>query len=140
VTLQERFIMIEQTPKITRICHASGMGQARSDLGYSLALKETRSPSPRTSSNSIEDTLLPDGQGFCQRGEIVKILVNDETTEKTVMQKVEKAGRSCAPGQGHAHRQCGCLDTGLRPDIPAAQMKRTARRGIKWHFNAWGGK
>ena len=87
---------------------------------------------------SIEDT-------YCQMikalsdGEIVKILVDNEATEKRVAEKVEKAGAMMRRIKIH---RIPSADVWIRDYGPTFLLHKMSgqRAAVKWHFNAWGGK
>jgi agmatine deiminase len=73
------------------------------------------------------------------RGETVKILVNDETTERRVAAKLEKSGS--VMGRVHILR-IPSSDVWIRDYGPTFLLHAVSgkRAAVKWHFNAWGGK
>jgi agmatine deiminase len=93
---------------------------------------------PKEIIESIENT-------YCQmikaltEGEIVKILVNDEATERRVAEMVEKAG---AVMRRVKIMRIVSSDVWIRDYGPTFVLNKASgqRAAVKWHFNAWGGK
>jgi len=93
---------------------------------------------PKDIIEAVEDT-------YCQivkaltEGEIVKILVDDEATERLVAEKVKRAGAVM-------HRvkvmRIVSSDVWIRDYGPTFVINKVTgqRAAVKWHFNAWGGK
>jgi agmatine deiminase len=82
---------------------------------------------------------------YCQmvcaltQGEIVRILVNDEATERRVATKLEKSG---AVMERVKTLRIHSSDVWIRDYGPTFLLHTVSgeRAAVKWHFNAWGGK
>jgi agmatine deiminase len=82
---------------------------------------------------------------YCQmvraltRGEIVKILVNDEASKKRIAEKLEKSGAAMSRVD---ILTIPSSDVWIRDYGPTflLHMASGKRAAIKWRFNAWGGK
>ena len=93
---------------------------------------------PKDIITSIEDTYCLMIKALTE-GEIVKILVNDEASEKRVTEKVEKAG---AVMRRVKVIRIVSSDVWIRDYGPTFLLNKMSgqRAAVKWHFNAWGGK
>jgi len=73
------------------------------------------------------------------QGEIVKILVNDEASERRVAEKLEKSGAVMSRVK---LLRIPSSDVWIRDYGPTFLLRETSgeRAAVKWRFNAWGGK
>ena len=82
---------------------------------------------------------------YCQmvcalaKGEIVKILIDDEVSGRRVAAKLEKSGAAMSRVQLLNMPSCDVWIRDYGPTFLRHQVSGE-RAAVKWHFNAWGGK